>query len=795
MCAPALVWIAAASVLGAVVAAPLPADARVCASVAVLALAFALAIAGDAKRHFRVAFAVALVGSLFYAGWREAATPTVAPTRTARFAGTIVGERSGEGDLHSYIFRLDAGPRVLIAVTRALEVGARAIVRGRLEPLDESRNPGEPSERDMEAESHIKGRISGAAVMSISTRSPPSFDAWLASARADALRRLQERLDEPGASIVAGELWGERSQLPPDLRKEFQETGTVHILVTAGLHVGLVAMLALAMFSWMGLPRAFACGSAAMLVWGFACFSGGQLPALRAATMATVALAARACGRASLSWNALAVAAIVIVALEPSSVDSASFWLSFCCVAAIFACAHSIEERLAPLEALPHHLREAMVLTIATQLGTWPVTAAVFLQFAPYALLANLAVVPCVPVTMLLGALQLALSWCGPLAQAAANLNGWILAWMLGAVHLLATAPFAAVPMTPAPIWCVASYEAALISAAPLARRGAQTLAIALLAISSLLVLCPPHAVDGHLRITALDVGQADAIVIQTPAGHVFLVDAGGRLERGSQANGSVAESIGDRIVVPFLLRQGIHHVDALIVSHPHGDHVGGCAPVLRKLRVAEIADSGQMYGGHAYHDCLDTAASYHVPIVRPQAGDVWRTNDGVTLRFIGPSQPFIGGRNAINDNSIAFVLQWRSFRMLLTGDAGIAAERRFLAEGIDLHADVLKVGHHGSAYSSSPAFIDSVHPRYAIISVGRHNLFGHPAPVTVETLRRFGATIYRTDKEGAASIFTDGFNVEVRTYAAPALNATISRRGGDPNMRVYSRLNCDGLS
>jgi len=138
------------------------------------------------------------------------------------------------------------------------------------------------------------------------------------------------------------------------------------------------------------------------------------------------------------------------------------------------------------------------------------------------------------------------------------------------------------------------------------------------------------------------------------------------------------------------------------------------------------------------------------VPVVQPRAGMEWRTDDGVTVHFIGPSLPFIGGKNAINDNSVAFILEYRSFRMLFTGDAGVAAEQRFLAEGIDLHADVLKVGHHGSAYSSSPDFIAAVHPKYAIVSVGRHNLFGHPAPSTLRTLERSGATIYRTDESGA---------------------------------------------
>jgi competence protein ComEC len=144
--------------------------------------------------------------------------------------------------------------------------------------------------------------------------------------------------------------------------------------------------------------------------------------------------------------------------------------------------------------------------------------------------------------------------------------------------------------------------------------------------------------------------------------------------------------------------------------------------------------------GGHAYHDCLDTAAVDHVPVVQP--GWYGGTLDGVILTFIGPSLPFLGSKNAINDNSVAFILQYRPFRMLFTGDAGSAAEQRFLDEGIDLHADVLKAGHHGSAYSSSPEFIAVAQPRNAIIFVGRHNMFGAPLP---RRLLRFGAVARRS--------------------------------------------------
>ena len=226
--------------------------------------------------------------------------------------------------------------------------------------------------------------------------------------------------------------------------------------------------------------------------------------------------------------------------------------------------------------------------------------------------------------------------------------------------------------------------------------------------------------------------GQADAIVVQTPRGHALLVDAGGRLERGAQSSGSVAELVGERIVVPFLLRHGIHALDAIVLSHPHGDHAGGVAPVLRKLRVAGFADGGQRYGGHAYQDALATAREKSVPMLYPRAGAEWRTDDGVTLHFLGPSLPFItGSRNDINENSLAFTLRYGSFCMLFTGDAGAAAEERFLDEGADLRCEILKVGHHGSSYSSTRAFIAAVAPQYAVISVGRHNLFGHPAPIT----------------------------------------------------------------
>lgn len=753
----ALLWIAGATVLGALTATPLSLTDRIIVAVAILGGAAALFRNPHETRQLRALAAAALVVGASYAHVREASTPSVIPTRTARFTATVGDERAGDGELHTYVLALDNGFHVLASLTRAVPLGSRLIVRGRLEPLDEARNPGEPSERAIEAEHGIIGRLGSAQVLDVTDPPPRSMAAIVAQLHATALALLREHLPEPGASIVAGELWGDRSALPPDLRTEFQETGTVHVLVTAGLHVGLIAWLVAAICTRLTIPRAYACVIAIVIVWAFAIFSGSNLPALRAATMASAMLAARALGRATLSWHSLALAAIEVTVIEPASVATPSFWLSFCCVASIFACVPALEPVVDRI-ALHERVREALLLTVATQLGTWPISAATFLQFSPYAVIANVAVVPLVPVTMLLGIAQLVATPLAPFAQAFANLNSWLLTWTLSVVHLLATLPGSVIRMTPAPTSCIAVYETTLVGAATLAVRGAISASLGVLIVATSFVLLPPQSFDSDLRITVLDVGQADAIVIETPAHHAILVDAGGRLERGAQSGDSSAERVGERIVVPFLLRRGIHQLDALIVSHPHGDHVAGCRPVVEAVRVAEIADSGQSYGGHAYHDCLDIAAAYRVTIAQPRAGDLWRTDDGVTLTFIGPSLPFIGGKNAINDNSVAFILQYRSFRMLFTGDAGVAAERRFLDERIDLHVDVLKVGHHGSAYSSSPEFIAAVHPRYAIVSVGRHNLFGHPAPSTIEALENADAVVYRTDENGAVSLQTDGF-------------------------------------
>ena len=174
----------------------------------------------------------------------------------------------------------------------------------------------------------------------------------------------------------------------------------------------------------------------------------------------------------------------------------------------------------------------------------------------------------------------------------------------------------------------------------------------------------------------------------------------------------------------------------------------------MRALRVDAIADSGQSYGGHAFNYGLREATAHHVPVHVARCGDRWATDDGVTISVLSPCGAlFADGKNDVNENSVVAMLVYRDFRMLFMGDAGFAAEQRLLESGVDLHADVVKVGHHGSAYSSAPGFVAAVHPHDALISVGRHNLFGHPAAATLTVLQRSGTMVYRTDQCGAITV------------------------------------------
>ena len=223
--------------------------------------------------------------------------------------------------------------------------GERLVVRGRLVPFDEARNPGEPSRRALALGEGLAGELAGDRVLLRAPPEPRDVRTWSARLRAMLSRRLRTVLREPEATVIAGALWGERGTLPQAIRDDFQATGTVHVLVTAGLHLGVVAGLVLAVLRLARVPRAAAALAAIPCAVAYAWLSGAHLPSQRAAVMVSVALLARACGARAASWNALALAALVVAAIWPAAVTTVSFALSFSCVAAILLFARPLAAR------------------------------------------------------------------------------------------------------------------------------------------------------------------------------------------------------------------------------------------------------------------------------------------------------------------------------------------------------------------------------------------------------------------------------------------------------------------
>lgn len=262
------------------------------------------------------------------------------------------------------------------------------------------------------------------------------------------------------------------------------------------------------------------------------------------------------------------------------------------------------------------------------------------------------------------------------------------------------------------------------------------------------------------LTVTFLNVGQGDAIVVETPSGHAALIDAGpGPSERSGFDAGAKA-------VIPFLRREGINNLDAFIITHPHEDHIGGALSVVRGVKIESVLDSGIAHASGSYRKLLEAVEERRIPYRRIHRGQTIDFHDGVVMEVLSPPShaPTPDGDSALNNASVVLLLRYKDAAFLLEGDADKDAEAEMLSSCPDLSAQVLKVAHHGSSRGTTTEWLAAVHPRIAVVSVGRRNPFGHPSSECLERLRSFDTTIYRTDLNGGITVTTDGHRIGVST-------------------------------
>ena len=255
------------------------------------------------------------------------------------------------------------------------------------------------------------------------------------------------------------------------------------------------------------------------------------------------------------------------------------------------------------------------------------------------------------------------------------------------------------------------------------------------------------------LEVIALDVGKGDCLLIRSPAGKTVLIDAGS----------SDRPSVGERTVVPNLYLLGVRRLDAIIITHPDGDHINGLPAVLQSLPVSLLLDAGAPSESSDYQRLLATARDRGVDYRQLHAGQRLNLGQGARLTMLAPAP---GESVQGNDGSVVSLLQYRRARMLFTGDLEADGEARLLARtGNRLQADILKVAHHGSRSSSTQTFLQAVQPRYAIISSPGGTDGLHPSSAVLARLRRQGAQIIRTDVVGQIRLRSDGYRWRVQTF------------------------------
>jgi len=570
---------------------------------------------------------------------------------------------------------------------------------------------------------------------------------WPVRWRGELVDRL-ERLYGERAPLVAALTLARREGLDPELGDAFARVGIAHLLAISGFHVGVVAGVLVALLMVLGLDDRRASLGAVGGAWLYVGLIGFPDAASRAALILGAAALTRARGRPPARWGALGAALLVLLALDPRRIAAPGFQLSFAGAAGLTAWAGPMSRALHRVcrGRLPRSVALAVAAGVAATLATLPVVAWHFERVSLVGIPVTLAATPLVTLG-LVGALgSLALDFVShTLASALAGGVGVLMGALEGLARRAASPTWASVWTTRG---AVVGGLGGVATAMWLARRpriGARARrSLTVVYLCSGLVAWPlllSLQGRGTVEVLMLDVGQGDAIALRSPRGRWVLVDTGPASDDGDP---------GGHAVVRALEARGVRRLEALVLTHPDLDHIGGATAVLSSFDVGVVLDPGLPAGKEAFVDALELATERRVPWRAARAGD--RIDlDGLWLDVLYPG-PDLSPDTETNASSIVLHASWGRFDALLTGDAYKDVDR-LVAPTLTEPVEVLKVGHHGSDTSTDPLLLEDARPALALISVGRFNRYGHPAPEVLDRLRRSGAEIHRTDREGAVSV------------------------------------------
>jgi competence protein ComEC len=559
-----------------------------------------------------------------------------------------------------------------------------------------------------------------------------------------ATARSSARLYGERSGLVEALLMGRRGGIEPELNATFARSGLVHLLSISGFHVGLLFAWALALLRAVGMRRGPAYAAAVAFAAVYVVWLGWPAPAARAALLAALGAWCRTRQRHPSTSALLGTTILMVTLLDPWAITDLGAWLS---VSALWGSMHFMRWTDRALGTNP--VLRVGAASVGATLGTAPLTAAGLGAVALAGLLLNFLAIPvaaiAVPAVLLslllfpvVPGLAAPLAAGGGLALGALERLAVFGAAMPGAALVEEPGVGAALPwigILVASLWITGRRNTVAEASRRLGALGA------LLGLGTLVPILPRLMGDepSGLTLHFLNVGQGDAALLRTPAGHWILVDAG-PVERGRDA--------GRRVVLPFLMRHGVRRLTLAVVSHAHADHMGGMPAVLGRIPAELLLEPAVPVPDRAYGALLALLEERGISWGAARAGDSLVV-DGVVLRVLHPDTTWAGWGVDLNEDSAVLLVRYGAFEALLTGDLGIEAESLVARQAGAV--ELLKVGHHGSEGSSGVPFLASVRPGVAVVSVGA-NRYGHPAPGAIRRLQAAGADVWRTDREGTVT-------------------------------------------
>ncbi len=548
---------------------------------------------------------------------------------------------------------------------------------------------------------------------------------------------IYQTLSGTHAAFLDGILLGNKTSLPKEVKDWFFNTGTIHILAVSGLNVALIAGFFFFLFRFLRLNQKTANLLNIAILIIFAIITGATPSVLRATVMAIIVLTGGIIDRDLNIYHTLSFACLLILVVTPNSLFDIGFQLSYLATLSIVYLSPIIINKL-PIK--PRWVSALIGVSISAQIGVTPILFYYFGQCSIITLIANLFVVPLAGIILPLGGITFFVSflWIG-IAKALAMVNYLCITILLYSVSYLAKLPYGLIYLPSPPWWILVGYYLIILlltDAFRIGRKGI-IISLALLNIFVISELCKHKDV---LTVSFLDVGQGDATFIQFPKGGTLLIDGG-------------KEDVGEWVLIPFLNHLGIHSIDTVVITHPDIDHFGGLFTVIKERSVKMVIDNGKRGDNQRYDEFLNTIFERKIKHITTRRDDKIVGFEGVEIAILSPWKRLFSDDN---NNSICLRITYGDVSFLFSGDMESAALSRLVAVD-NVETMVIKVPHHGGIGSLCEEFIEEVHPKFAVISVGRNNRFGHPRPEVLDAYKQEGTYIYRTDKDGALTFQTDG--------------------------------------